>query len=121
MTRWYQLGAFQPFFRAHAHIDTKRREPWLFGEETLGHLRDAVLTRYRILPFLYTLFYEAHLEGLPINRPMWMHYPNDENVFTMDDQFLLGENLLVKVLHAFIPRHSYIRKMHKLDCVWRNR
>ena len=31
LVRWYQIGAYYPFFRAHAHQDTKRREPWLFG------------------------------------------------------------------------------------------
>lgn len=31
LTRWYQLGAYYPFFRGHAHLDTRRREPWLFG------------------------------------------------------------------------------------------
>lgn len=31
LVRWYQLGAYYPFFRGHAHHDTKRREPWLFG------------------------------------------------------------------------------------------
>jgi len=31
LIRWYQAGSFQPFFRAHAHIETKRREPWVFG------------------------------------------------------------------------------------------
>ena len=47
LTRWYQLGAFYPFFRAHAHIDTKRREPWLFGDEPLDRIRQAIQTRYR--------------------------------------------------------------------------
>ena len=40
--RWYQFGAWMPFFRAHAHIDTKRREPWTFTEPTYQHIRDAV-------------------------------------------------------------------------------
>jgi hypothetical protein len=40
MVRWYQAGSFQPFFRAHAHIETPRREPWLFGDATLGALRE---------------------------------------------------------------------------------
>ena len=31
MTRWYQVGTYYPFFRGHAHLETKRREPWLFG------------------------------------------------------------------------------------------
>ncbi len=51
LERWYQAGAWQPFFRAHAHIDTKRREPWLFGEEVLGRIRSTVATRYSYLPF----------------------------------------------------------------------
>jgi len=69
----------------------------LFGEEVLRNLRNAVLTRYKLLPFLYTLFAEANSHGLPVNRPMWMHYPLDTNVFDMDDQFLVGSDLLVKV------------------------
>ncbi len=40
LVRWYQTGVWQPFFRAHAHIDTKRREPWLFGEPVTSHIRN---------------------------------------------------------------------------------
>ena len=45
-----QAGSFQPFFRAHAHLETQRREPWLFGDEVLNRLRDIVRTRYTYLP-----------------------------------------------------------------------
>ncbi|KAJ2820797.1 glucosidase II [Coemansia erecta] len=47
LTRWYQLGIWYPFFRAHAHIDTKRRKPWLMGEPYLTHIRAAIRQRYR--------------------------------------------------------------------------
>jgi alpha 1,3-glucosidase len=77
LVRWYQAGALQPFFRAHAHIDTKRREPWLFGEEVLGQLRGVVALRYSYLPYLYTLFEQASRSGLPVMRPLWAH---DEDV-----------------------------------------
>lgn len=50
-TRWYQAGAFQPFFRAHSHIDTRRREPWLFPNETINSIRNAIQKRYTYLPF----------------------------------------------------------------------
>jgi alpha 1,3-glucosidase len=46
-----QAGSFQPFFRAHAHIETQRREPWLFGDDVLKQLRETVRTRYSYLPF----------------------------------------------------------------------
>uniref|UniRef100_A0A182N0N9 Glucosidase II subunit alpha n=1 Tax=Anopheles dirus TaxID=7168 RepID=A0A182N0N9_9DIPT len=93
--RWYQAGAFQPFFRSHAHIDTKRREPWLFPEETKLVIRDAIRKRYRLLPFWYTLFYEHERSGLPIMRPLLAHYPADVNAYAIDNQYLLGDQLLV--------------------------
>jgi alpha-glucosidase (family GH31 glycosyl hydrolase) len=68
LVRWYQAGAFYPFFRAHAHIDTKRREPWLFGEPYTSHLRDALRLRYQLLPAMYTAFHTSSVNGLPILR-----------------------------------------------------
>ena len=99
-TRWMQAGAFQPFFRAHAHHDAKRREPWIMGEPTLTHLRRAVLQRYQLLPFYYTLYHTASVVGYPVIRPLWAHYPAETETFTMDDQFLAGADLLVKPVTA---------------------
>ena len=59
LSRWYQLGAFQPFFRAHAHIDTLRREPWLIPEPFQTHIKNAIRLRYQILPYIYRLFRES--------------------------------------------------------------
>ena len=100
MVRWYQAGSWQPFFRAHAHIDTARREPWLFGDDTLTTLRDIVRTRYTYLPFLYTVFAAANATGVPVMRPLWMEYPGDAAVLTMDDQWLVGSDILVKPVTA---------------------
>ncbi|XP_054997011.1 neutral alpha-glucosidase AB isoform X2 [Sorex araneus] len=95
LVRWYQMGAYQPFFRAHAHLDTGRREPWLLGSQHRDIIRDALNQRYSLLPFWYTLFYQTHREGIPVMRPLWVHYPQDVNTFSIDDQFLLGDVLLV--------------------------
>ncbi len=67
--RWYQAAAFQPFFRSHAHIDTKRREPWLYNESEMKLIREAIRTRYSYLPLWYTLFYEGTKNGVPPMRP----------------------------------------------------
>lgn len=96
LERWYQAGSWQPFFRAHAHIDTKRREPWLFGGEVLGRIRKSVATRYSYLPYWYTLFFESHLTGAPVMRPLWVEYPEDTNTFAMEDQWMVGSDVLVK-------------------------
>ncbi|XP_061200430.1 neutral alpha-glucosidase AB [Neopsephotus bourkii] len=95
LVRWYQAGAFQPFFRAHAHLDTARREPWLFGEDNAALIRGAVRLRYALLPFWYTAFYHSHHHGLPVMRPLWMEYPEDTTTFAIDDQYLLDRALLV--------------------------
>ncbi|KAM4622086.1 neutral alpha-glucosidase AB isoform 2-T2 [Polymixia lowei] len=95
LVRWYQTGAYQPFFRAHAHLDTPRREPWLFGPENTALIREAVRQRYALLPYWYQLFYHAYRTGHPVMRPLWVEYPQDLATFAMDDQFLLGRDLLV--------------------------
>lgn len=95
MTRWYQTGAWYPFFRAHGHIDTKRREPWIYGEPYLSIMRQAIRTRYMFLPYFYTQFYYAHKNLYPIMRPLWIEYPQDSNTFSIQNQFLIGSDILV--------------------------
>lgn len=95
LVRWYQAAAFQPFFRAHAHIDTKRREPWLFGEPYTSHIRDAIRLRYTYLPYLYTTFHDASTRALPVIRPLWSEFGQDEATFGLDDQFLAGGSLMI--------------------------
>jgi len=96
LVRWYQSAAYTPFFRGHAHIDTKRREPWLFGEAAMMQIRAAIRARYAIMPYLYTHFHYAHNAGQPIMRPLWMEFPQDETTYDMDDSFMLGDALLIK-------------------------
>ncbi|KAH7292375.1 hypothetical protein KP509_29G065300 [Ceratopteris richardii] len=100
LTRWYQLAAYYPFFRAHAHLDTKRREPWLFGEPYTSYIRDAIRERYALLPYFYTLFREANLTGVPIMRPLWMEFPDEEMTFAMDKEWMVGNSLLIHGVYA---------------------
>ncbi|CAG0904585.1 unnamed protein product [Cyprideis torosa] len=96
LVRWYQAAAFQPFARVHAHIETRRREPWLFDTDSLHRMRQAVRIRYSVLPLWYTLFYEATLSGVPPMRPIWMEFPAEEAAWTEQDSFMLGDVLLVR-------------------------
>ncbi len=97
LTRWYQAGAFYPFFRGHAHIDTRRREPYLLGEPYAGIITQALRLRYQLLPAWYTAFHEASVEGTPIVRPQYYVHPSDERGFAIDDQLYIGSTgLLVK-------------------------
>lgn len=100
LVRWYQAGAFTPFFRGHAHIETKRREPWLFGPENTKLIRSAIRKRYQYLPLWYTLFHRASVDGSPMIRPMWVEFPDSPELFATDDQFMVGSSLLVKPVTA---------------------
>ncbi|GEQ67534.1 hypothetical protein JCM33374_g1199 [Metschnikowia sp. JCM 33374] len=97
LTRWYQTGIWYPFFRAHAHIDSRRREPWIPGEPYSSIMRDAVKLRYSLLPTLYTLFHDTSIDGTPIWRPMFYESPKDQKTYGIEDQFFMGNSgLLVK-------------------------
>ncbi|GAA6735589.1 glycoside hydrolase family 31 protein [Thermus oshimai] len=89
--RWFQVGAFMPFFRVHSAITTPRREPWRFGEPVLSVVRRFLELRQALLPYLYTLAWEASQTGLPPVRPLFFLDPSAE----AEDAFLLGEALLV--------------------------
>ena len=51
MVRWMQAGSYTPFFRGHAHHDSKRREPWTFGEPSTTQIRNVIMARYALLPY----------------------------------------------------------------------
>ncbi|KAL8711448.1 MAG: hypothetical protein Q9220_004106 [cf. Caloplaca sp. 1 TL-2023] len=95
--RWFQAGAFYPFFRAHAHIDSRRREPYLIGPEYVESVTQALRLRYSLLPAWYTAFRAAATTGEPVMRPMFYVHASDEAGFAIDDQFYVGDSgLLVK-------------------------
>lgn len=92
--RWLQFGVFNPLSRVH-HEGNNAVEPWLFGEEAEEIVRKAVELKYQLFPYFYTYGREAHDTGLPLMRAMLLEYPNDEETYKADHQFLLGKELLV--------------------------
>ncbi|MGW6395832.1 glycoside hydrolase family 31 protein [Streptomyces sp. NPDC055103] len=93
--RWFQLGAWLPFFRTHSAIDAGRREPWEFGPEALEHARVALAERERLRPYFETLARLARMTGAPYVRPVWWGTPEDRGLRDCEDAFLLGDALLV--------------------------
>jgi len=72
-----------------------RREPWLQSERIQTIIKASVAQRYQNIHYLYTAFFQANQDGLPIMRPMWMEYPTDTNTFSLGNQFMWGDSILV--------------------------
>lgn len=94
-TRWMQLGCFYPLMRNHCAIGQARQEPWCFAEPWTARVRQAMHRRYKLLPYLYQLFRDAHETGLPILRPMFWLEEQVEQTENMSDQFMFGDALLI--------------------------
>jgi len=105
LAEWTELGAFQPFFRNHSAQGTCRREPWVDGPAVEDRIRAAIERRYRLLPYLYTVFEEASRTGLPVMRPLWLEFSADPSTATNDVAYLLGGDLLVspKLVAGAVP------------------
>lgn len=95
LSRWVQIGCFSPLFRNHSAKGSRYQEPWMFDEETKAINKKYIELRYQLLPYFYDLFHEEEKTGMPIIRPLVLHYEKDENVWNMNDEFLVGEQMLV--------------------------
>ena len=94
LCRWVEAGCFAPLFRNHSAMGTRRQEPWQFDEETAAIYRKAVELRYHLIPYYYDLFFDGEATGLPILRPLVLHYEKDPAVRNLNGEFLVGEKLL---------------------------
>ncbi|WP_262315797.1 glycoside hydrolase family 31 protein [Lacticaseibacillus parakribbianus] len=94
LTRWIEAAIFSPLLRNHSAIGTRAQEPWRFGEKTLGTYRKFLELRYHLIDYLYDLFEAGTRTGLPVMRPLAVHYPQDERAATINDEFLVGADLL---------------------------
>lgn len=93
--RWVQNGIFQARFSIHsASNDNTVTEPWMFKNSS-DIIRDAILFRYRMTPYIYSLEYEASQTGSPIMRALVYEFQNDERVYDESFEFMFGRDILV--------------------------
>ncbi|CAN5893920.1 glycoside hydrolase family 31 protein [soil metagenome] len=95
--RWIEVGSFFPYFRNHAAVNTKSAEPWTFGEEVTDIARNYISLRYKLMPYIYSTFYEATQNGLPVVRSLAIENTFDKNVYNpaFQNQFTFGKSIMV--------------------------
>ena len=97
--RWMQVGMLYPLMRGHSAMTTDRHEPWVFGDRVEQICREYINLRYQLLPYIYTLFWEAATTGAPILRPLLYHFPQDPTTYNLYDQVLLGASLMAAPIY----------------------
>jgi alpha-glucosidase len=99
MTRWIEIAAFSPIFRAHSEKGTPQKELWVHGEEQTRIRRRFIEQRYRLMPYVYALADENARTGAPLMRPLFYEFPDALGALdTPCDQptsFLLGDRMLI--------------------------
>ena len=100
LTRWIEVGAFNPIFRDHTEAGTADQEVWVHGPEHLAIRRRYIEERYKLLPYLYTLAEEASRTGIPMMRPLFMEFPGTQPRHLPLDleypgKFMLGSSIMV--------------------------
>lgn len=91
--RWFEYGAFQPNFRTHG--SRNHNEVWSYGKQAEPILEKYLRLRYELMPYIYTLGYDAHETGAPFMRGLFMDFPDDPKVANIGDEYMFGPALLV--------------------------
>ncbi|MFX3617452.1 MAG: TIM-barrel domain-containing protein [Sporolactobacillus sp.] len=94
--RWIEVGSLLPFARDHYSNDkTQGQEPWQFSTDVETISRKYIDFRYQLLPYLYDAFVTASETGSPVQQPLVYQFQNDPNVYNLNDQYMLGDRLMV--------------------------
>jgi alpha-glucosidase len=95
LTRWFEVGALNPIYRDHTAKGTQDQEPWVHGPQHEAIRRRYVELRYKLLPYIYTIVEESSRTGLPFMRPIFLDYPQAEDFYGNNRDFLFGSDLFV--------------------------
>ncbi len=93
--RWCQFGMFSPVALVFGMDHPGYKEPWNYGTDALRNFKKYDSLRYSLLPYLYSSAYQQYKTGLPLMRALVLHYQDDENVYSIGDQYMLGDNMMV--------------------------
>jgi len=125
MIRWNSLGVYTPMFRNHSMKGTIMREPWQWGKQNEKIIRKDIELRYKLLPYIYSSFYQSHQSGLPICRTLAIEHPFEANVYDVayQNQFMFGDNIMVAPaesnqysIKVFLPEGEWYRFSNDKTC-----
>jgi len=100
-TRWMQYGVFTPILRTHSTKNAVlNKEIWNFRGDFFNAQKEAIRLRYNLVPYIYTMSRECYDTGVSLCRPMYYDYPNAEESYTFDREFMFGDDMLIAPIGA---------------------
>jgi alpha-glucosidase len=124
--RWMSIAVFSPLFRAHSMINSNDAEPWAFGEEVEEISRNYMKLRYKLLPTIYSSFYQSSINGLPLAKSLAIDYPHDNHIYNsaFQNQYIFCDKLLIapvestkEITKVYLPEGDwyfmYNSKLHQ--------
>ena len=97
--RWAEMAAFTPVMRTHEGNRPDENFQFWQDEGVLAHFARMTRIYVALVPYLRRLSAEASTRGLPLQRPLFLHYEDDPQAYEIQDQYLYGEDLLVAPVH----------------------
>ena len=126
--RWFEFGTFCPLFRLHGHREPREavgavspggpNEIWSYGDEAFAIAKEHILLRERLRPYIDGLMEEAAETGIPPMRSLFIEFPEDPSSWDVEDQFLLGPDVLVRPITQ--PGATCARVHLPSGCQWRD-
>lgn len=115
LLRWYALGIFMPLLRNHSALGTREQEPFRF-KNSIEKFRNILNLRYRLLPYIYSEFMKAALQGTMYASPLGFIWSKDEDARRTEDQIMIGESIMIAPVYEqnATGRHIYLPEEMKL-------
>jgi alpha-D-xyloside xylohydrolase len=125
IVRWFQFGVFSPIFRLHGHrlphtddFGGGPNEVWSFGEDAYQTIKEYMLLRERLRPYVMKQMQITHNTGLPPMRPLFIDFPSDGTCWEVEDEYMFGSDLLVAPV---LESNTCARKVYLPgSSIWRN-
>jgi hypothetical protein len=106
--RWLQFGALSPILRLHSNHGV--REPWEYGQDGMDAARTYFRLRYALLPYIYSYARRVWETGEPLCKPLYLDWPEEEEAYRHDDEYLFGDAILVAPVAEAAPEGQPSRR-----------
>lgn len=118
LLKQFQISLFFPLFRTHKNKDGIDTEPIFLPSFYKEKVKEVINLRYKFLPYLYMLVIEAHEKGHPIVRPLFYEFQQDEDTYSIDDEYIVGKYLLYAPILQGEKRKVYLPREAQWADFW---